>query len=124
MKTSTACPKCSGQITLWHGLRAPTPFRIRCVRCRAKLRVRLPGLTAAFAMICLLALVLGGYLGCLIVMRRWTEAGVLGVAVLAGWLAFELVGGMVLFTYARFTVVDPKTEAMQKTQPVFSRAKE
>ncbi len=106
MKTSIACPKCNGQITLWHGLQAPTPFRIRCARCKTKLRVKLRGLKIAFVGIIIVAVPLGGYLGYLIATRHWAGAALLGVALVLGWFFLELLTGLLLFTRAEFTPID------------------
>jgi hypothetical protein len=39
MKTKGICPACGGKISLWAGLKAPTPFHFRCPHCKARLRV-------------------------------------------------------------------------------------
>jgi hypothetical protein len=113
MKTSIVCPKCTGQITLWQALRAPTPFRIRCARCRTKLRVRFPGLVGAFVGLSFVAALFGGYAGYLVATRHWAQAVILLLTLLIGLLVLEVLTGLLLFTYAEFTPIDQKANEKQ-----------
>jgi hypothetical protein len=99
------------------GLRAPTPFRIRCARCRTKLRVRMPGLAVIFTAICFVALMLGVRLVTLITTKRLSDAFVLGLGILVGALVMDLLLGTLLFTGAHFTPIDQKLPASRPTPP-------
>jgi hypothetical protein len=104
MNTKTECPVCHGDVSLWDGMRAPTPFRIRCPHCRTRLQVKMRGLRWVFALMVLVGIGVGVWLA-----ELWFRSRrllILGVAcVVVAWLIAELVAGVVLYTYARFDPV-------------------
>src|SRR5437879_5726496 len=43
LKTDSSCPACGGRLTVWVGVRSPSPLSVRCPHCRQKLVVRFRG---------------------------------------------------------------------------------
>ena len=105
MKTSTECPSCQGELTLWTGLRAPTPFFIRCPHCQTVLRTRMRGLS--WLCVLMSVLILGGLAGCAVLYFKhgWAACGVALAAFFVFFFIAEIVTGMVFYTYARFEPV-------------------
>src|SRR5262245_26405535 len=115
MNTSTPCPSCTGRLTLWHGFRAVTPFRIRCPHCREQLRVRLRGLTPVFWFVVVMALAVGGFLGFLQVMGRDLTTGFLIAGLIGVWIFVEVVTGIILYTFAEFSVLQSTPPKEQRS---------
>ncbi len=108
MKTGANCPACGGRLTFWSVFKAPTPFRLTCPRCKAKLKVVLPGLGALLAVVFSLFVLLGvlslyGY-------RNYGlpifSLGLVALAVL--WVVVEVSAALLFFNRARFEVVAKK----------------
>lgn len=101
-RRSIACPACGRRVGLWAGMKAATPFAVRCPHCRTVLRVQWRGLLP------LIAGVVVGAASCawslLQVHARfglaWSAlAAVLWIAV---WLCVEVAAGVTLYTHATF----------------------
>ena len=103
MKTSGICPACQGKLSFWAGLTAPTPFYIRCPRCRRKLRVRMRGLWLFFLSLVLLLTGVGA--GWFAAYRAFGWAGFwTGFACCwIVWLLVEVASAITLYTNAEFT---------------------
>ncbi len=104
MKTHGVCPACKGTLTFWAGFKAMTPFTIRCPQCKARLKVVFPRLGLIFAAIVVAFLGAEAIGAKLLLTQRITPVQFLGVngGLVVGWLALEIVLGVLLFTYASF----------------------
>jgi len=114
MKTSTNCPACTGKLALWHGIWAGTPFRMTCPHCRARLRIDLPWLVPVFWALVVGFAALGVGIGYLAASGRFVPVVYMGIGMVIAWLVLELVGGVILYTYASFTILYPKTPGETK----------
>jgi hypothetical protein len=103
MKTKGICPACRGALSLWTGLKAPTPFHLRCSHCKTKLRIEIKGFW--LLLIFIVVLVVGLAIAWFAAVKKF---GLLGF--FAGFLFYavaclvmEIVTGMIFYTYARLT---------------------
>jgi hypothetical protein len=111
MNTSGICPACQGRLSLWAGLKAPTPFHFRCPHCGAKLRIEMRNFWP------FLFFVLLAFVGLVILwIGAWRKFGMAGLA--TGFICYpiacivaELATGIVFYTYAKFTVKSPRKDA-------------
>ena len=102
MKTSALCPVCEGRLSLWAGLRAPTPFRLRCPHCRTLLLIRIRGLWLVFTFMVLFAC--GAVASCVALFLQFGwRAAIVGVSICVH-LPFiaDIATRIVFFTYADF----------------------
>ena len=103
-KTSTICPACGHTLTFVDGIKAPTPFFIRCSRCRTNVRVHLP-LLIPFLIVFVALFLPSVALVPMIADRFGTLWALLySFWLLIGCLLAEAGTGVALFTFARFTV--------------------
>ena len=40
MKQHASCPKCEHQLSVWHLMKAPSPFNIKCPECGVKIHIK------------------------------------------------------------------------------------
>jgi hypothetical protein len=106
MKTSAVCPACQGKISLWDGVKALTPARLRCPHCRQRLRVKIRRfwLWATLATILQLTLLAG----CVIAYQSFGWKGLLLAIAgsLAVMLIVELLTGVLFYTRGELVSVD------------------
>src|SRR5437899_12807045 len=103
MKTSATCPACGNNMSLWDGMKAPTPFHFRCPHCTARLRIQMRGLWPLLILVvCLFA---GLAVGCIAAWRKFGARGLLIALVCyaAASFAAEVTAGIVFYTYGTFT---------------------
>ncbi len=104
-RLSTPCPNCGRRVGIGAGIKAPTPFTIRCPHCRTWLLIRMRGMIpfvaglVAFIILCVWSVfqvfaLAGAFWGWLTVLLM-----------LAVWLAVEIGACVLFFTYARFTPI-------------------
>lgn len=101
MKTSAVCPACGARLGFWAVIRAPTPFRLACPRCKAKLQVVLRGMW--FIMLAIVALLV---LVATLTYLAWKNGGwgyFYGgmAALLVLWMLIEVQVGLLIFNRAR-----------------------
>jgi hypothetical protein len=111
MNTNGTCPACQGKLSLWAGLKAPTPFFIKCPDCKTKLRVRMRGLW--FFVLFMVALIICAVVG---VMIAWHEFGLKGLILgTACYLVFlvlaDIAMSVVYYTYAKFDFTNRSKDA-------------
>jgi hypothetical protein len=114
----TACPCCARRIGLMTGLKAGTPFAIKCPHCKTTLLVRMRGL------IPLVLAVIGFVSLCVWSVKpffaafgaTWTAVYIL--LLLAVWLLLEVSIGVILFTHARFTPISRLRRDRQRKQSI------
>ncbi len=114
MKTSTECPSCGGRLTLWHGFRSPTPLRHRCAHCQTELKVTMPGLVPVFWGVMAAAVVIGGVIGALTATGHATVVSLILAILFCLWFVGEIVTGIVLYTFAEFSILQPLREIENK----------
>lgn len=88
-------------------MKAPSPFHFRCPHCRAKLRIELRGLwlLVVFAFL----FFIGMAMACVVGWGKFGTTGLLiglGCYTLAAML-FEIVTGVLFYTYGKFSVKPP-----------------
>jgi hypothetical protein len=107
-RISTACPRCDRRIGLMAGLKAGTPFALKCPHCKTTLIVRMRGLIPfVLAITALISLSVWGVHPIFVRFGSfWT--GLYVVFLLVGWFALEIATGVILFTHARFTPINWK----------------
>ena len=103
---STPCPQCSRRIGLMTGLKACTPFAIKCPHCKTTLAVRMRGMIPlVVAVTALITLFIGATVPIFAAFGAfWT--GLYIVLLLVGWLALEIAAGVLFFTYASFVPIN------------------
>ena len=40
MKQQTRCPKCENYLSVWHIMKAPSPFNLRCPKCGIRIHIK------------------------------------------------------------------------------------
>ena len=105
MKTSAVCPACQGKVSMWDGVKAPTPAHLRCPHCRQRLRVSIRGFWLYAVLATLLQLSL--LAGCVVAYRSFGWAGLLVAIVssVALWLIVELLSGVLFYTWGEIVCV-------------------
>jgi uncharacterized membrane protein len=97
-------------ISLWDGVKAFTPDRLRCPHCRQRLRVKIRRfwLWAALATILQLALLAG----CVVAYQffGWTGLLVAMAGSLAVWLIVELLTGLLFYTWGQIVCVEEEAK--------------
>lgn len=105
MKTSATCPACGANMSLWDGMRAPSPFHFTCPHCKAKLRIRMRGLWPLLVFVaCIFA---GLAVGCIAAWQKFGTRGLLVAVVCyaayaAAGFAAEVTAGIMFYTYGTF----------------------
>jgi hypothetical protein len=101
LKTSATCPACGGRLTVWAGLRSPSPLSMRCPECRRKLSIQWRALPF---FVC--AVVVGIIIGVFFLISGWIrlpgDTAIRFAVLLVGSLLLELVTAVVFFTFATF----------------------
>jgi hypothetical protein len=100
LKTHASCFSCGGTLTIWTGMRSPSPLSMRCPHCRQKLAIRFRGralfICAVIAILipCLFFLIWGWR-------QLPTTALLTRLAILfVGWILLELATAVFYFSFA------------------------
>lgn len=107
LKTSGTCPACGGRLSLWTGMKAPTPIRVRCPHCRKTLRVRMRGLWLVLLLVVVLLVWLAHALSGVLRRFGWTGLVYLLPALALAWVVLDLAFGMLLYSFATFVPENP-----------------
>lgn len=114
-RLSTICPNCGRRVGIGAGIKAPTPFTIKCPHCRTWLLVRMRGMIPFVAAVV-------AFVGLSVMSVFWVFAaagafwGTLYLLLmLIVWLALEIGTCVLLFTHAQFTPLTRKGRAKIKT---------
>ena len=106
MKTSGVCPACAGRLSMWDGVKAPTPSHLRCPHCRQRLRLHFRGFWLFAGVVAVLELAL--LAGCWMAFEYFDWLGLL-VAVLISfvfWLVVELISGLIFYTWGEIVLYE------------------
>ena len=95
MKYKIPCPACGQSISAWRMMVTPThinPFRLKCPKCKAKVRVRLKGWAlSGWIIVMIIVGILAFSSGCLYASKQ--IAGITAFAMVAGVIIIGSVGG-------------------------------
>lgn len=91
---------------MWDGIKAPTPFHLRCPHCRQRLRLNIRGfwIFAAVMILLQLALIAGCVALGLAYGWLWFLAGIAGY--FAGWMLLEVISGLIFYTWGEIVLYD------------------